>query len=142
MAFDAVVEVRPTVRVGGYDSLRVRIPSPSPTEEEIDEQIERLRTQFGELEVVERPVATDDYATVDIAGSQDGEPLAGLDADDYLYEVGSGGIVPELDEHLLGTKPGDILEFERPHPDPEEEPIHFRVLVKEVQGARASRPRR
>ena len=91
VAFDAVVEIRPTVTVGGYDSLRVTIPSPNPTDEEIDEQLERLRTQFGELEVVERPVATDDYATVDIAGSQDGEPLEGLTADDYLYQVGSGG---------------------------------------------------
>jgi trigger factor len=28
VAFDAVVEVRPQVTVGGYDSLRVTIPSP------------------------------------------------------------------------------------------------------------------
>lgn len=134
LAFDAVVEIRPTVTVGGYDSLRVTIPSPNPTEEEIDEQLDRLRTQFGELEVVERPVATDDYATVDIAGSQDGEPLDGLTADDYLYQVGSGALVPELDEQLLGTKPGEILEFDAPHPSEEDtSPLHFRVLVKEVK---------
>ena len=112
VAFDAVVEIRPTVSVGGYNSLRVTIPSPVPTDEEIDEQIERLRTQFGELETVDRPIIADDYATVDIAGSQGGEPLEGLTADDYLYQVGSGAIVPELDEQLLGTKPGDILEFD------------------------------
>ena len=50
-----------------------------------------------------------------------------------MYEVGSAGIVPELDDHLRGTKPGDILQFSARHPDPEEDPIDFRVLVKQVQ---------
>jgi trigger factor len=134
VAFDAVVEIRPTVSVGGYDSLRVTIPSPVPTDEEIDAQIERLRTQFGELEAVDRPIIADDYATIDIAGSQGGEPLEGLTADDYLYQVGSGAIVPELDEQLLGAKPGDILEFEAAMPgDDDADPLDFRVLVKEVK---------
>ena len=104
------------------------------TDEEIDEQLERLRGQFGELETVDRPIVDDDYASIDIAGSQDGEPLEGLTADDYLYQVGSGALVPELDEQLRGSKPGDILEFDAPHPGGEDEsPLHFRVLVKEVK---------
>ena len=41
--------------------------------------------------------------------------------------------MPELDDHLRGTKPGDILQFSARHPDPEEDPIDFRVLVKQVQ---------
>lgn len=135
IAFDAVVEVRPVITVGGYDGLRVTIPSPHPSDDEIDEQLERLRSQHGELEVVERPIAADDFATIDIAGSQDGEPLEGLTADDYLYQVGSGAIVEELDEQLAGTKPGDILEFDASHPsdDDDASPLHFRVLVKEVK---------
>jgi trigger factor len=134
VAFDAVVEVRPTITVGGYDSLRVTVPSPNPTDEEITEQLDRLRAQFGELETVDRSIIDDDYASIDIAGSQDGEPLEGLTADDYLYQVGSGALVAELDEQLRGSKPGDILEFDAPHPSGEEEsPLHFRVLVKEVK---------
>jgi trigger factor len=134
IAFDAVVEVRPRITVPGYESLRVSIPSPQPTEEEIEGQIERLRAQFGELDTVDRPAISDDYVTVDIAGSQDGEPLEGLTADDYLYQVGSGALVAELDEQLLGTKPGDIVEFDADHPsDDDASPLHFRVLVKEVK---------
>ena len=134
VAFDAVVEIRPTIMVPGYDSMRVTIPSPHPSDEELDAQVERLRSQFGELETVDRPVISDDYATIDIAGSQDGEPLEGLTADDYLYQVGSGALVAELDQQLLGTKPGDILEFDAAHPaDDDASPLHFRVLVKEVK---------
>ena len=134
VAFDAVVEVRPKVDVPGYGSLRVVVPSPYVTEDEVNAQVERLRSQFGELEVVARPARSGDYVTIDIAGSLAGEPVEGLTADDYSYEVGSATVVPELDQHLRGAKVGDILMFDAAHPDPDEENvISLRVLVKEVK---------
>lgn len=134
VAFDAVVEVRPTIQVPGYGGLRVTIPAPEPTDEEVDAQIERLRSQFGELATVKRSAVDDDFVTIDIAGSSDGEPVEGLTADDYLYQVGSGAVVAEMDEQLRGAGVGDILEFEAPHPaDPEGDALTFRILVKEVK---------
>ena len=35
--FDAVVEVRPVVRIIGYDAMRVTIPSPMATDDEVDQ---------------------------------------------------------------------------------------------------------
>jgi trigger factor len=134
VTFDAVVEVRPRIQVGGYGSLRVEVPSPSVTDEEIDAQVERLRRQFGELQQVDRPAVDGDHLTIDVAGSVDGEPVEGLSVDDYLYEVGSGAILPEVDEHLRGAKVGDILVFDAEHPDPDQtSAISFRVLVKDVK---------
>ena len=134
LVFDAVVEVRPRISVPGYGGLRVEVPSPEADEAAVDAQIERLRAQSGELVAVGRPAKDGDHLTIDVAGSVDGEPLEGLTADDYLYELGSDGVVPELDEHLRGAKPGDILAFDAEHPDPEEEAtIAFRVLVKDVK---------
>ena len=134
VAFDAVVEVRPKVRIPGYEHLRVTVPDPRVTEEEVDAQLERLRAQFGELSVVSRPARDGDHLTIDIAGSFGGEPVEGLTADDYLYEVGSESIVPELDRQLRGAKVGDILDFDVEHPDPDEtRRIRLRVLVKEVK---------
>jgi trigger factor len=135
--FEAVVEVRPTIEVSGYADLSVEIPTPSATDAEIDEQLERVRSQFAELEVVERAAEDGDFVTIDIEGSQDGEVLEGLVASAYLYEVGSGGIVPELDEQLRGASAGDELEFEAEHPNSTEEapedPLHFEVTVTEVK---------
>ncbi len=137
VAFDAVVEVRPRVSVPGYEGLRVTLPSPEATDEDVDEQLERLRVQHGELEPVDRPAVDDDFVTIDVAGTQGGEALEGLTADDYLYPLGSGAVVPELDEQLRGSRPGAILQFDAPHPgDPEGDPIELRVLVKEVQARR------
>ncbi len=134
VAFDAVVEVRPRVRVPGYEHLRVTVPDPKVSEDEVDVQLERLRAQFGELVVVARPARDGDHLTIDIAGSLGGEPVEGLTADDFLYEVGSEAIVPKLDEQLRGAKVGDILVFDVEHPDPEEHRfLNLRVLVKEVK---------
>lgn len=134
IAFDAVVEVRPKINVAGYGNLRVPVPSPLVDDDDVDAQIERLRGQFGELRTVDRPAIDGDHITIDIAGSVHDEPVEGLTVDDYLYEVGSESIVPEVDEHVRGAKPGDILVFDADHPDPDEEhAISFRVLVKEVK---------
>ncbi len=131
--FDAVVEVRPVVTIGGYKSLRVTVAAPDPTPEEIDHQIDHLREQFADLKTVDRPAADGDYVRIDISGSQEGEPVAGLTAEDYLYAVGSGSVVPELDENLRGTKAGDELSFVAEHPHPDEAPVSFAISVKEVK---------
>jgi trigger factor len=133
VTFDAIVEVRPVISIGGYDDLRVEIPRPEASEEEIDAQIDRLRDQFGELTAVDRPAIDGDHATITINGSRDGEDIAGLQADDYLYEVGSGSIASELDEHLRGSKVGDILSFDAQPADPDEDLVQFRVIVKDVK---------
>jgi trigger factor len=134
VVFDAVVEVRPKIQVAGYGSLRVEIPSPQVADDEIDAQVDRLRRQFGELSDVERPAAEGDQVTIDVNGSVAGEPVEGLSVDDYLYEVGSGAVVPELDEHLVGASAGDTLVFDAAHPDPEvTDPISFSVVVKGVK---------
>jgi trigger factor len=134
--FDAVVEVRPTVNAGGYDGLRIEIPSPSPSDEEIDEQLEQMRKHYAKFEVVERAAIDGDHVTIDIAGTHDEEEIPGLTTTDYDYEVGSGAVVAEIDDHLRGASVGDELEFDAEHPDPEEEaPISFAISVKEVKEA-------
>ncbi|HEV3225300.1 MAG TPA: trigger factor [Acidimicrobiales bacterium] len=133
VAFDAVVEVRPSITVPGYANLRVELPPLAATDEEIDAQIERLRQQYGELTAVERPAVDGDHVTITIHGSRDGEVIAGLQADDYLYEVGGGTIADELDDNLRGAKVGDILSFEAQPQDPDEPPVQFRVIVKDIK---------
>ncbi len=134
--FDAVVEVRPSVNAGGYDGLRIEIPSPVPSDDEIDEQLTSMRRQYSELTPVERAADDGDHITIDISGTHDGEEVPGLTTTDYDYEVGSGAVVAEIDEHLRGASAGDDVEFEAAHPDPEEEgALQFSITVKEVKEA-------
>lgn len=134
VTFDAVVEVRPTVEVAGYDSLQVTIDRPTVDDEAIDAQIDRMRELDASLEAVDRPVQEGDTVTIDIVGTLDGEPQSGLTAEEYSYTVGSGAITPEVDEQLVGANVGDVLSFDATHPDPDEErQLHFEITVREVK---------
>ena len=135
VSFDAVVEVRPVVAIPGYGGLRVTVPSPAVTDEDIDRQIDRLRNNSAELQAVDRPVKPGDFVTIDLKGTRNGEDLPGLTADDFMYEVGSGSLVPELDDRLPSAKIGEIIDVAVALPgDPEGEPsASARVLVKDVK---------
>ena len=134
--FDAVVEVRPIVNLMGYDELRVEVPFEAIDDAAVDTQVDALRDRFADLVDSEYPLIDDAYATIDITGSIDDTPVEGLTATDFLYRVGSGMIVPELDDQLRGTRPGAILAFDATLPERFEragEDVTFRVIVKDAK---------
>ena len=132
VSFDAVVQVRPLVAVPGYDGLSVTLPGLGVGEDEVQQQLDRLRENDAELDVVDRPAIDGDLVTIDLHGNDaSGAEVVGVD--DYLYEVGSASVVPELDAQLHGAKAGAILAFDAPNPGDAEQQVAFRVLVKEVK---------
>ena len=135
--FDAVVEIRPQVKLLGYDELRVELPFQPVADEDVDKQVDALRERFADLADSEFPLVDDAYATIDVAGTIDGEAVEGLTVSDFLYRVGSAMVVDELDDQLRGTKPGAILEFTSTLPDRFGElsgkEVKFRVMVKEAK---------
>jgi trigger factor len=135
VSFDAVVQVRPLVAIPGYDGLSVTLPAIAVKDEDIDHQVDRLRENDAELEVVSRAARDSDLVTIDLHGN-DGSGAEVVGIDDYLYEVGSATVVPELDGQVRGKKAGEILAFEAPTPGaPDDDPqtVSFRVLVKDVK---------
>lgn len=132
VAFEATVEIRPVVEISGYHDLKVEIPSPEPSDEQVDARIDETRRQFADIAEVDRPAAEGDRVTIDVEGSVEGEPLPGLSAQDYLYEVGSGGIVPEVDEQLIGCAAGTELSFSATHPVQTDMEIDFEITVNAV----------
>lgn len=134
ITFEAVVEVRPVISIAGYDGLKVTMPRPEPDDEEIDAQIDRMRSLDATVETVERAAEEGDTVVIDIVGTLDGEEQDGLTTDDYNYEIGSGVITAEVDEQLTGASAGDELDFDATHPDEDEErQLHFVISVKEVK---------
>lgn len=132
LTFDAVVEIRPTVAIPGYAGLQVTVPALEVSDEDVAAQVDRLRDTFAELKETSRPAQATDHATVDITGTRNGERIDAVSTEDFLYEVGSGSFLPELDDVLRGAKVGDILTFEALG-DGEEGAVSFRVLVKDLK---------
>ncbi|MDQ3738132.1 MAG: trigger factor [Actinomycetota bacterium] len=130
--FDATCEVRPEIAVPGYGGLRVELPSPAATDADIDEAMDAERRRHGSLHDIDRPIEVGDFVTLDLSATRDGEPLAGLNADDWSYEVGQGWVADELDEQLTGASAGDELTFSAV-PTGTSEPADFTVKVTAVQ---------
>ena len=136
LSFEAVVMVRPVVAIPGYGGLVVTMPSLEVPAEEITAQIDRLRATSGELVEVSRPIQTGDQVTIDIRGTRPDADADGddsdLTADDFLYEVGTDGVVPGMDDQLMGAKAGATLSFDS-EIEALEQTVSFTVTVKDVK---------
>jgi trigger factor len=130
--FEATVEVRPVIQVPGYAGLRVELVNPALTDEEMEEAITTERRRFGSLVDVDRAAAVGDNVVIDLEGLRGGEPVPGLNVDEWTYEVGRGWVAPGFDDQLTGAKKGDTLKFSAV-PNGTEEEADFVVTVNRVQ---------
>jgi trigger factor len=143
LRFTATVEIRPRVEFteADYKGLRLERPRPDVTDREVDEQLDRLRDRFAELEPVGRPAARGDFVVVDVKASTRGQDIPEAGGQGILYELGTGGLGPEVDQELEGTRPGGIHRSttklpERYGPDLAGQEVVLSLLVKEVKAKR------
>jgi len=147
--FAATVEVRPDITVPDYAGLQVPYPDWEVTEADVDAQLDQLRERFAELETVQRPVQTGDYAVITVTGERDGQQVEEASVTDLLYRVApektsqgeaSQNEQSELDRNLLGAQAGAILKFRDTLGDDYGEDlagaeVDFTAIVKEVKHA-------
>ena len=132
ITFDATCEIRPEVTVPGYGGLRVEVTAITATDADIDEAVKKEVSRQGTLADIDRPIAYGDQVTIDLQGSRDGEPVIGLNTEDWLYEVGKGWVAGGFDDQLVGAKVGDELSFTL-IPNGTQEPAEFEVTITKVQ---------
>ncbi len=132
VSFDAVCEVRPVVTVPGYGGLRVELPSPAATDDEIDEAVDAERRRQGSLVDAGRGAEHGDHVTITLSATRDGEPVAGLNTEDWLYEIGKRWVAEGFDDRLLGAEAGATLTFSA-NPSGTTEPADFTVVIGNVQ---------
>jgi trigger factor len=111
LRFTAEVDVRPEVNLPAIDDIEVTVDALEVPESEVDEQVQGLRERFATLKTVDRPAATGDYVQIDLAATVDGAEVPGGSASNVSHEVGSGQLLPGLDEVLVGMSAGESQEF-------------------------------
>ena len=127
LRFKASFEVLPEIEVSGYHELTVEKPDTAVTDQEVEEQLGRLREQQATYTAIEeRAIENGDYAQVSLEGIPKPGP-ASTDAsadeapkpvkvDDVMVEVGGANTVREFTENLRGTRPGEQRSFEVSYP--------------------------
>ena len=123
--------------VPAYSGRQFEIENQELPDEAIQEQLDRLREQFAELDTGSRPSVDGDFVAVNLSATKDGQPLEAASASDLLYEVGSNSFIDGLDGKTLGRSAGDIEKFETTLPagfgDLGGTEVSMQVLIKEVK---------
>ena len=130
---DVLITLWPTLSKLPKLNQTVEVESITPTEDEINEQIERIKLQFGEVEKVERPSKASDYLLVNISSLENGTEVKEFNYQDYLYELGSNLLTPSMDSKLEGVSSGAIIKFNDDIPSLGKSNVEITVLVKEIK---------
>lgn len=107
MSYSATFEVYPEIEAVELSSIELEKPVAEIQDSDIDNMIEKLREQRKSWSEVERAASEGDQVQVDFDGSIDGEAFAGGSGKDMMVEIGSGRMLKEFEEGLVGMSKGE-----------------------------------
>ena len=110
--FTATVAVLPKPSLPDWTQLEVAAPDVEVPDELVQAELDVLRGTVAELVPAGRPAQPGDTIIVDLVreGSDGGQR-------DYVVELGSGRLVPELEQQLVGMSDGEAREIRFELPD-------------------------
>jgi trigger factor len=124
--FTATVSVLPKPAVADWTKLQVPYAEAEVPEDYVDHELSVLRSTVAELSPVEdRPAQQGDTVVIDLVAGDGGQR-------DYVVELGSGRLLPELEDQLAGLTAGETKELELDRPG-EEDPAPVQVTMKEIK---------
>lgn len=143
VAFDAVFEVFPEVKIGDLAEAEVDRISAEVTDEAIDKTIDILRKQRRTFAQRAMGSAAEDgdRVSVDFEGKIDGEPFSGGKAEDFQFLIGEGQMLKEFEDAVRGMKVGESKTFPLAFPedyhgkDVAGKTADFMVTVKNIEAA-------
>ncbi len=143
MAFDAVFEVFPDVKIGDLSVAEIEKLSADVGDEAIDRTLEILRKQRRSFaqRAKDAPAEDGDRVTVDFAGKIDGEPFEGGKAEDFQFVIAEGQMLKEFEDAVRGMKVGESKTFPLAFPadyhgkDVAGKTADFLVTVNKIEAA-------
>jgi trigger factor len=106
------VDVRPEFEIPNYDGLKLEVEPVAVSPDDVEAELENLRSRFGTLVTVDRPAATGDFVQLDLIATIGGEEVDA--ANNISYELGSGELIEGIDEALDTLTAGESTNFEAP----------------------------
>jgi trigger factor len=106
-SYRATFEVYPEIALQPLEQLSLDRPRVQIEDADVDAMLEKLRGQRGTWGPVEREAASGDRVVVDFVGSVDGVPFQGGEAKEVGIVVGSGQVLADFDQALIGMRAGE-----------------------------------
>lgn len=139
--YTALMEVRPQFELKDYMGLEVEKESISISEEAVNAQLEEIRRVHSRLKPLDedRGIQKGDCAVIEYEAFEEGKPVRGMKAENFIVKVGQDQFHPEFEKELLGLRPGQAKEisvdFEKTHPNTQVagKKILFKVRLAEIK---------
>lgn len=143
MAFDAIFEVYPDVKIADLTTAEVEKISAEVTDSAIDKTLDILRKQRRTFtpRAPEAAAQDGDRVTVDFEGKIDGEVFAGGKAEDFQFILADGQMLKEFEDATRGMKSGESKTFQLAFPadyhgkDVAGKTADFMVTLKTIEAA-------
>ena len=117
----------PKPDVADWTKLEVPYAEPEVPEDLVEHELNVLRSTVAELAPVEdRPAELGDTIVLDLVADDGGGQR------DYVVELGSGRLISELEEQLVGMNAGETKEIQLERVG-DEEPVKVEAAVKEIK---------
>lgn len=115
--------VRPEIELKELGNERVDALTHEVTEQDVEEEIERLRQQVAELVPHEGAAEDTDFVAVDMqeVDAASGTPVIGQKEEDVTFFLDDDRLKEPLKRALLGKTAGDTFRVELPHDEDHEE---------------------
>lgn len=104
------VDVRPEFELPKYDGLKIEVDAVDVTADEVEAELENLRSRFGTLVTVDRPASKGDFVQLDLVATVGGTTVD--TASSISYEVGSGELIEGIDDAVETLTAGEKTTFE------------------------------
>ncbi len=130
---------KPEVKIKKYTNLGVKKDEVKVTAKDVNEEIEKMRKEYADLQVKDGKAQKGDTVIIDFEGFDNGKAFDGGKAENYSLELGSNSFIPGFEDALIGTKAGDKKDVNVTFPEDyhaEElkgKPVTFKVTVHEVK---------
>lgn len=137
--FKFTIITKPVVTLGEYKNLKVKKEKAVVTDEEVDHEIEHMRSHMADVVVKENGVVADgDTAVISFDGFVDGKAIEGGKGENYPLEIGSHSFIPGFEEGVIGMKNGEEKELNLKFPenyveDLKGKDVTFKVTVNEIK---------
>lgn len=138
--FEAEVTTKPEVKLGKYKGIKVEKADVTVTDEEVAEELDKVKEQNARLVAADDKAVEDgDQTTIDFEGFVDGVAFEGGKGEDYPLTIGSHSFIDTFEEQLIGKKVGEEVEVNVTFPEnyqAEElagKPAMFKVTIKEIK---------
>ncbi len=115
--FSLTVPVLTPPVLGDYKSLHFDREEADVTSEEVEKEIESLRSRQTEWTEVERPVAMHDRVTVDLKLTSGEQQISDLKDNPFELTDERTGLFKGMDEQVVGMQPGENKTFETTIPE-------------------------